>query len=190
MPSPANRDPEAARKRWDRDRSGFRTPAERAYYGIASPLGSDEEHRARDRALKDALNAVLEQPDEDWPEAAAFWRRALAFAIDMAVVLYPVATYASVGWAVVALFAYLWATNSIGRSVGKLLLGIKVIDDDKRRPGWRRGLIRTWLSTIDFFFLGLAVMAFGIGLLLIPKWVSEDGTIHDTLAMTEVVRAR
>ena len=201
-------------ERFERERAGFRSPAERAWYGVVAPRAYDEERRARDRALKDALDAVAEQPDDDWPDAAPLPRRAVAFAVDVALVA-PLIALAGIWWALGLWFAYVWVTNALGRSAGKLVVGIRVINDDKQRPGLVRGLVRTWLSVVDACFLAavpalaavlVAVIATTahivppllagasaaavLGAVLIPRWVDDSGTIHDTLSMTEVVRAR
>jgi uncharacterized RDD family membrane protein YckC len=63
---------------------------------------------------------------------------------------------------------YLWISNSLGRSPGKRLLRLAVVRNLPRenralssqeakamRPGWRRGFLRTVVSLVGLFLLGL-----------------------------------
>ena len=79
------------------------------------------------------------------------------------------------------LFVYFWVANSIGRSVGKVALGLRTVTvDEGTPPGWARGLLRT----IGY---GLSTVPLGLGFLW-AAWDKHGQAWHDKMAGTIVVR--
>lgn len=77
---------------------------------------------------------------------------------------------------------YRWWSDASGRSVGKRVMGIRVVRLlDGAAPGWGTGLVRT-LSRL------LSVGAFGLGFLW-ALWDADKQTWHDKLADTVVVKS-
>lgn len=75
---------------------------------------------------------------------------------------------------------YHWWGDASGRSVGKRVMGIRVVRLlDGAAPGWGTGLVRT-LGRL------LSVGAYGLGLLW-ALWDTDRQTWHDKLADTVVV---
>jgi uncharacterized RDD family membrane protein YckC/predicted Zn-dependent protease len=78
-------------------------------------------------------------------------------------------------------FAAAWASDWIGQTPGKRLLGLRVIRYDGHRPGPVHGLVRTQLRIVSMLPLFLGYL-----------WAIWDGrkqTWHDKFASTCVVRA-
>ena len=75
-----------------------------------------------------------------------------------------------------------WTFNTIGWSVGKRAVGLRIIGDDGRAPGAGSGFGRT-IGAI------LSGLAFGLGYLW-AAWDDRNQTWHDKMASTYVVRAR
>jgi uncharacterized RDD family membrane protein YckC/RNA polymerase subunit RPABC4/transcription elongation factor Spt4 len=77
-------------------------------------------------------------------------------------------------------FVYFWVSNSIGRSVGKLILGLRVVmKDTGEAPGAARGFLRTFgyaVSTVPLL-LGF----------LWAAWDKDRQAWHDKMAGTVVV---
>jgi len=74
-----------------------------------------------------------------------------------------------------------WVLNATGGSLGKRILGLRIVRQDLSSPGWSVGLGRTaaaWLSS----------SLFGLGFLW-ATWDDRGQTFHDKLAGTYVVRA-
>lgn len=86
-------------------------------------------------------------------------------------------------FAYAAAFVYFWVSNSIGRSVGKLVLGLRVErKDNGEAPGPARGFLRTFgyvVSTIPLL-LGF----------LWAAWDKDRQAWHDKMAGTVVVSTR
>ncbi len=84
---------------------------------------------------------------------------------------------------VVVYYTYKWIADSLGGTVGKLIVGLQVVDDVSLQPiGFGAGFIRTFVS----FFSGLAL---GLGFLWAAR--DKDGkTWHDHAASTTVIRRR
>lgn len=81
-----------------------------------------------------------------------------------------------IGW-----FAYYWWGNATGQSLGKKLLGIRIVQDtDGSAPGWGRGLGRT----IGYF---ISSVPFGLGYLW-ALWDPRKQAWHDKMVGTVVVR--
>lgn len=77
-------------------------------------------------------------------------------------------------------FLYWWLGNAVGQTLGKLILGVRVVREGGGRPGVGKGLARTvgsWLSGVPM----------GLGYLW-AAWDPSTQTWHDKLAGTYVVR--
>jgi uncharacterized RDD family membrane protein YckC len=86
---------------------------------------------------------------------------------------------------------YLVVTNMVGRSIGKRMLGLRVVcvaargagaKPPRRGPGWWRGLLRTALSIIGLLCLGIGYL-----------WMftnRDRRTWHDLAAGTMVIDAK
>jgi len=86
-------------------------------------------------------------------------------------------------WGVWAIFFFLttWVLNATGGSLGKRIVGLRIVRDDLRSPGVGVGLGRTlaaWLSWVPV----------GLGFLW-GTWDARGQTWHDKMASTYVVRA-
>ena len=95
--------------------------------------------------------------------------------------LFAVLAFVAIALAVLG-FAVNWTFNSIGWSLGKRIVGLRIIDEHAARPGVLRGLGRTvtaWFSGV-IFYLGY----------LWAAWDDRNQTWHDKLAGTYVVRTR
>ena len=75
---------------------------------------------------------------------------------------------------------YGWAGNSFGKTVGKAVVGIEVVNHAWGRPGLGRGLLREFVSFISAF-------AFGLGYLNV-LWDEEKRAWHDHAADTWVIK--
>jgi uncharacterized RDD family membrane protein YckC len=89
-------------------------------------------------------------------------------------------------WVVVAFFAweflyyaYFWTAS--GKTLGMVLLGVRVVGQDGSIVGTRRGLIRTLAFPLSFIILGLGFL----GILL----RRDRRALHDVIADTAVVYA-
>lgn len=81
------------------------------------------------------------------------------------------------------LFLYRWVANSLGGTVGKRIVGVRVVRaGTDRDPGFAIGLIRTVLAVVS----GLPI---GFGYLW-AAWDHEGQTWHDKAAGTSVIRQR
>jgi hypothetical protein len=80
-----------------------------------------------------------------------------------------------------AFFLYLWFGNAIGQTLGKRVLGLRVVDRNDEQPlGIPRGLLRT---------LGYGLSAAGLGVgFLATLWDGSGRGWHDRLARSVVVR--
>ncbi len=78
------------------------------------------------------------------------------------------------------IFLYRWWGNACGRSVGRRIMGIRVVRlSDGEAPGWGTGLARTLASL-------LSSLPYGFGFLW-ALWDADKQTWHDKLADTVVV---
>jgi uncharacterized RDD family membrane protein YckC len=89
-------------------------------------------------------------------------------------------------WVVVAFFAweflyyaYFWTAS--GKTVGMVLLGVRVVGQDGSIVGTRRGLIRTLAFPLSFIILGLGFVG-----ILVRR---DRRALHDVIADTAVVYA-
>jgi uncharacterized RDD family membrane protein YckC len=143
------------------------------------------------------------EPDAGALVPAGIRRRGIALAIDLVVVyiLWTIGTQLAVGlarlaprfdlvaqalgrsWQLVMPSAYfVLGHGTAGQTLGKRLLGVRVIDEGGEPVGYLRALGR-WLATI------VAALPVGIG--LAAAWLRQDRRgLHDLLAGTRVVRTR
>ena len=87
----------------------------------------------------------------------------------------------AVGW-ILGGFVYLWIVNSAGFSVGKAIVGIRIVNASGDRPHVGRGFLRTIGSMVSSvpLFLGY----------LWAAWDNDRQTWHDRFASTHVVKLR
>ncbi len=85
-------------------------------------------------------------------------------------------------WPVVLFFAYYVASEAIfGRTVGKRLVGLRVVDEDGDRIGWGQSLVRNLLRIVDALFIYLVAA--------VSVWSSPTRQrLGDRAARTFVVR--
>ena len=123
--------------------------------------------------------------------AAGFWLRTIAWGIDIAVVAIGalmfgnwlnVASHGLVGLSVFwpGAFLYFTVCNKLGASIGKSIMGLRVISVDGRPIDWIRGTLRS-----VFWLVGLASL--GLGLLWIA-WDEKRQGWHDKVSGTMVVK--
>ncbi len=136
-------------------------------------------------------------------EHASFWLRLAGLIIDWVVTSFGGAILAT-GAGVVALlatggdhvtaayyslqpfglvfwFAYKWLLDSNGGTVGKMAVGVRVVDDVTLQPiGYARGLGRTLMAIVSSAALGLGF--------LWAAWDSRGKTWHDHVAGSIVVK--
>ena len=89
-------------------------------------------------------------------------------------------------WVVIAFFAweflyyaYFWTAS--GKTPGMILLGVEVVGQDGRRPGTKRGLVRTLVFPLSFILLGLGFVS-----ILFDR---DRRALHDLIAGTAVIYA-
>ena len=130
------------------------------------------------------------------PRYAGFWRRFAGYLIDTALIygllgILLLALWrglamssATVDWLLLAWtvlgFAYLWIGNARGATLGKLALGLRLVNRHGKPPGLRAGAIRLVISWCS----GL-VFSYGYWRMLFHD---NKQTLHDTAADTYVVR--
>ena len=89
------------------------------------------------------------------------------------------------GWPVVAAFALWWfaytagSIAATGRTLGKAILGVKVVDADGTRVSGRRASLRTLVFPLSFLLLGIGFL---IGLVR-----RDRRELHDLIASTGVI---
>jgi uncharacterized RDD family membrane protein YckC len=142
---------------------------------------------------------------------AGFWRRAGAILIDLAITIVPLlvlwaivafATDDATGQLVLALVSgcYYWIGNSLGGTLGKRAVGIRVINAAGDAPGLGQGFLRatlpSWLSLLYVFLSSGGVSGIASILTLIQfldiisvLWDANKQTMHDKMGGTFVVRA-
>lgn len=154
--------------------------------------------------LEEAL--TVERVSHDVTAApASLWRRSFAWVMDLIVIAVVVGGFFAAALAVIGkptpslliavavpavgvvgfvafvyttLFAFLWR----GRTLGRLLFGIHLVDSSGHAPGVGRALIRALLSLASF---GLFLSGFWLAL-----FDRRGQTLHDKLTSTFVVRLR
>ncbi len=131
-------------------------------------------------------------------ETAGFWRRWIAYSLDMWIIglflragFYIIEaanpgsisggslTFVILGGAVLY---YVWPYSSGGQTLGKKLLGIRVISIDGSPLNWRKGLLRT-------LGCGISDISFLLGYLW-AIWDPDKQAWHDKIAGTTVVLKR
>ena len=87
-------------------------------------------------------------------------------------------------WVVLAFFgweffyyAYSWSAS--GRTLGMLVLGVKVVGKDDGHMGTKRGVVRTLAFPLSFLLLGLGFLGILLG--------RDRRALHDVIAGTAVV---
>ena len=119
------------------------------------------------------------------PEYMGFWIRALAWVVDVALILVVNLLLTRAGLSLLTLFVGpVYATLFIGikgQTLGKMALGIKVIDARGNVPGLGRAVLR---EIVGKFLSGLAL---GLGYAWIG-WDAHKRGWHDYIAGTYVVR--
>jgi len=81
-----------------------------------------------------------------------------------------------------AIFYYTWFVGKYGGTPGKLILGLRIVDEHGGPVGYSTA-VKRYLATI------LSALTFGIGY-LIAAWDSEKKTLHDILVRTRVVQLK
>jgi uncharacterized RDD family membrane protein YckC len=140
---------------------------------------------------------------------ASFWRRLAALILDVLILLVPAFILALILFVLVddlvanfliwlAASTYFWVTNSYGGTLGKRILGIKVIDADGNQPGLSKGFVRaiipSWIGIVNAASGGDATVFIGLisllqlidGLWMV--WDSNKQTLHDKMAGTRVIK--
>ena len=79
-----------------------------------------------------------------------------------------------------ALFIGTWIANAMGGSIGKRILGLRIVDEQLQAPGWGTGLGRTLAAWLSWLAVGLGF--------LWATWDERQQTWHDKMAATFVVR--
>jgi uncharacterized RDD family membrane protein YckC len=93
----------------------------------------------------------------------------------------PLVSFLTLAWMGLATIYFVVFHGMEGKTVGKWLLGLRVVGTDQRPISYRRALLR-WIGTI-----GLGGASFGLAFLWI-LWQREKRGWHDFLARTWVVR--
>jgi uncharacterized RDD family membrane protein YckC len=140
---------------------------------------------------------------------ASFWRRGAALLLDtvliVAVAIIPLGVLTALGrdfaasalaWAAGSL--YFWLTNAFGGTLGKRLLGMRVVDLEGAAPGLTRGFMRSilpnWLGVLvlagsSSVGIVIAVGAIQLADLLAVFRSPLRQALHDRMAGTYVIRA-
>lgn len=126
------------------------------------------------------------------PKYAGFWVRLGGFAIDQAIFAVPYALLFALSLGIAGELAGLLSYgvllislgneivgNARGATVGKWAVGLRIVDQDGNRPGYKRSLLRYVVS----LFSGL-VLAWGYWRMLFSE---KKQTLHDDAANTYVV---
>jgi uncharacterized RDD family membrane protein YckC len=142
-------------------------------------------------------------PDSELGAPAGFWRRAIALAVDLALVvaLVRVGLWLAGGLAALAprfhlvaqAFGLTWlyftpvayfvlGHGTAGQTVGKRLVGVRVLDETRGPIGYVRALGRCVATVLAALPLGLGLIVAGL------RW--DRRGLHDFLAGTRVVRVR
>ena len=95
----------------------------------------------------------------------------------------PLASFLTLAWMALTTIYFVAFHGMEGKTVGKWLLGLRVVGVDQRPITYRRALLR-WIGTV-----GLGGASLGLAFLWI-LWQREKRGWHDFLARTWVVRER
>jgi uncharacterized RDD family membrane protein YckC len=93
----------------------------------------------------------------------------------------PLWSFLTLAWMGLATAYFVVFHGMDGKTIGKWLLGLRVVGADRRPVSYRRALLR-WIGTV-----GLGAASFGVAFLWI-LWQREKRGWHDYLARTWVVR--
>jgi uncharacterized RDD family membrane protein YckC len=93
----------------------------------------------------------------------------------------PLIGFLTVGWIVLATVYFVLFHGMQGQTVGKWLLGLRVVDAAQQSISYRRALLR-WIGMI-----GLGCASLGLSLCWV-FWSGEKRAWHDFLARTWVIR--
>jgi serine/threonine-protein kinase len=128
-------------------------------------------------------------------DLANFGRRACAFVLDLfvlslllsmtaAITGHDQGVMAIIDLALVGLY-WVWPVSRWGQTPGKRILGLQVVTQAGRAPGFGRAL---WRAVLQGVSLSLAIYLIGLVDLAWPLWDSMRQALHDKLAGTYVVR--
>lgn len=171
----------------------------------------DRDFPPRAEAFAAAPAASLHEEAISEPRWGGFFRRVGAFLIDIAMILLisglmvamsyvgykvglaahertinwsnagPLLSFMTFAWMALTTIYFVTFHGMEGKTVGKWLLGLRVVGVDQRPISYRRALLR-WIGTV-----GLGGASFGLAFLWI-LWQREKRGWHDLLARTWVVR--
>jgi uncharacterized membrane protein YhaH (DUF805 family)/uncharacterized RDD family membrane protein YckC len=139
-----------------------------------------------------AIPRLRDWPDGEW-RFASFGQRLGAILIDVVVFVTVGAVLETaahtLGWSDSGEFAgelfaiaYICGANAYGKSIGKAVLGIEVVNRDWKRPGLIGGIVRWFISNVSGLFLLLGYLN--------VFWDRERRAWHDHAAGTWVVCRR
>ncbi len=120
-------------------------------------------------------------------ENMGFWVRFAAYIIDdivISVVTFAL-SFSAIGVFVSILinFLYYWLFTGLkGQTLGKMALGIKVVDENGNIPGLGKAAMREIVGKF------VCILTLGIGYLMIA-WDKKKQGLHDKIAETYVIRA-
>lgn len=169
----------------------------------------EEDARSRDGLVYDeALGLYVDPNDEpkrkpkakNAYEAASFGQRAGAYIIDYIIITVAqvffiggmsfifsdsdvgaLLGYLPLAMASFGLWIYMPKVNN-GQTIGKSLIGIRIINKDGSPLSWGTLMLRNWVG----YWLSGAILYIGF---LWPLWDDEDRALHDMIATTYVVKA-
>jgi uncharacterized RDD family membrane protein YckC len=125
------------------------------------------------------------------PQPAPWLRRGFAVMIDVLVVAIPVGAVCKTPLQASIIGVMAWLASSTvllaltdGYTLGKRLLGLRVVACDGSRIGWRRAILREIIGR------ALLDMIPGLGALdvIAPAFDDTARTLHDRVARTRVIR--
>jgi uncharacterized RDD family membrane protein YckC len=93
----------------------------------------------------------------------------------------PLVSFLTLAWIGLTTIYFVTFHGMQGKTIGKWLLGLRVVGVDQRPISYRRALLR-WIGTV-----GLGLASFGLAFLWI-LWQREKRGWHDFLARTWVIR--
>ncbi|MFD0671876.1 RDD family protein [Cohnella sp. GCM10027633] len=128
------------------------------------------------------------------PDYAGFWRRALAVLVDGLILLLPIMLLSRIllgpdasddnNWVefiVMLLYKSLMESSAKQATLGKMLIGIKVTDEDGGRISFGRAAGRHLASILSGIILFIGFMMAG--------WTEKKQALHDLIAKTLVVKS-
>lgn len=128
------------------------------------------------------------------PDYAGFWRRVLALLVDALILILPTMLISRIllgeydaddnNWVdflVMLLYKSLMESSSKQATLGKMLIGIKVTDEDGDRISFGRAAGRHFASILSGIILFIGFMMAG--------WTEKKQALHDFIAKTLVVKS-